>query len=117
MIDLFNNSLCLFLFVLGPQNYSQPSKLNGMEPKPQRPNNIRPQGPRAFQANDPRYGPVETRPAPPQPHLPPAPFPPPQHEIKNNPEQQPPQQQLAQMPPQAQQQQPPPQAVRLVLSC
>lgn len=107
----------LFKFFLGPQSYSQPSKLNGMEPKPQRPNNIRPQGPRAFQTSDPRYGPVEARPAPPPAHHPPAPFPPPQHEMKATPEQQPPQQQQAPPPQQQQQQQPPPpQGARLVLS-
>ncbi|KAK6641569.1 hypothetical protein RUM44_013284 [Polyplax serrata] len=95
----------------GPQSYSQTAKINGMEPKPQRPNSIRPQ--RAFQANDPRYALVDARTAPVTSHLPPAPFPhPQQHDMKTLAEQQQPQ--VAPPPttvphpqPQAQSQQPP----------
>lgn len=105
----------------GPQSYSQTAKINGMEPKPQRPNSIRPQGPRAFQTSDPRYGIVDTRTAPVTSHLPPAPFPHPQHDIKTTPEQQqaqqaaPPQQPVQHPQAQAQPQQPqsqPPQTTR-----
>lgn len=93
-----------------------------MEPKPQRPNSIRPQGQRAFQASDPRYNLVDARTASATSHLPPAPFPHSQHEIKGSeqqpqtaPQVQPPvphtqqqQQQQAPQPPQIQ----PPQSTR-----